>query len=57
MKYQELMKLNEDNLMFITNPGRMGDEENDSLKYDAIYNVWKDAFMNMVNDKNYVLKK
>jgi hypothetical protein len=23
---KELMKLNEDNLMFITNPGRMGDK-------------------------------
>jgi len=32
MKYNEIsktdfLKLNEDNLMFITNPGRMGDED------------------------------
>ena len=43
--------------MFITNPGRMGDEESkESFKYVAIYNVWENAFINMINDKKFVLK-
>lgn len=33
------------------------DEEKEGLKYAAIYNVWEKAFINMVNDKRYVLKK
>ena len=33
-------------------------ESNDkeSFKYSAIYNVWTKAFINMVNDKGYILK-
>lgn len=96
----ELRKLNEDDLMFITNPGRMGNEDEltfiikngngliiykvdnsiytefkqyledlvtkylkdrsnedkESLKYAAIFNVWEKAFIDMVNDRVYILK-
>ena len=30
--------------------------EKDSLKYAAIYNVWEKAFINMANDKGYIIK-
>ena len=33
------------------------DEEKKSLKYAAMYNVWKEAFINMANEKGYILKK
>ena len=33
------------------------DEDRESLKYAAIFNVWEKAFINMVNDKGYVLKQ
>ncbi len=33
------------------------EEDKESLKYAAIFNVWPDAFMDMVNDKKYVLTK
>lgn len=32
-------------------------KDKESLKYAAIFNVWEDAFINMVNDKGYVLNK
>jgi len=32
------------------------DEEKISLKYAAIYASWEKAFINMVNDKEYILK-
>ncbi len=32
------------------------DKEKENLKYAAIYTVWEDAFINMANDKGYVLK-
>ena len=32
------------------------EEEKESLKYAAIFNVWKEAFINMANDKGYILK-
>ena len=32
-------------------------ENKNSLKYAAVFNVWEDAFINMVNDKGYVLGK
>lgn len=32
-------------------------KDKDELKYAAIYNCWQEAFINMVNDKRYVLKK
>ncbi len=31
-------------------------EAKESLKYAAIFNVWKEAFIKMANDKGYVLK-
>ena len=31
-------------------------EENESLKYSIIFNVWNEAFMKMANDKGYILK-
>ena len=31
-------------------------EEKESLKYAAIFNVWKDAFINMVNDINSIIE-
>ena len=34
-----------------------GKEDQDSLKYAAIFNTWQEAFMNMVKDKGYILKK
>ena len=34
-----------------------GKEDQDSLKYAAIFNTWQAAFMNMVKDKGYILKK
>lgn len=34
-----------------------GKEDQDSLKYAAIFNTWQEAFMNMVKDKEYILKK
>ncbi len=33
------------------------DGEKESLQYAAIFNVWKDAFINMANEKEYILKK
>ncbi len=35
----------------------ISDGEKESLKYAAIYNTWKKAFINMVNDEGYILKK
>lgn len=32
------------------------DEDKKSQKYAAIYNVWEKAFINMINDKGYILK-
>ena len=32
------------------------DEEKESLKYATIFNVWKEAFINMANDKGYIIK-
>ena len=32
-------------------------KDKESLKYAAIFNVWESAFINMVNDKRYVIKK
>jgi len=34
----------------------ISDDKKESFKYAAIFNVWQDAFINMVNDKGYVLK-
>ena len=31
-------------------------EEKESYKFAAIFNVWEDAFIKMVNDKGYILK-
>ena len=31
-------------------------EEKESHKYAAIFNVWEEAFINMANDKGYILK-
>ena len=31
-------------------------EEKDSLQYAAIYNSWEEAFLNMLNDKKWILK-
>ena len=31
--------------------------ERESLKYATIFNVWEEAFINMVNDKDYILKQ
>ena len=31
-------------------------EEKENYKYAAIFNLWEKAFINMVNDKNYILK-
>ena len=31
-------------------------EDKESLKYAAVFNTWKDAFISMVNDKKYILK-
>ena len=33
------------------------DLDKESLKYAAIFDVWEDAFINMVIDKGYVLKE
>ena len=102
----DFLKLDEKDLMFITNPGRMGDEdgstfiirndnefivyrvkyiymgfgnglsvdnsiydeykyyldkeinneENTSLQYANIFNAWDKAFINMVKEKEYVIK-
>ena len=30
--------------------------DRESLQYAAVFNVWDDAFMDLVNDKDYVLK-
>ena len=32
------------------------EEERENLKYAAIFKVWKEAFINMANDKGYILK-
>lgn len=32
------------------------EDDKESLQYAAIYNVWMDAFMEMVHDKKYVIK-
>lgn len=32
------------------------DMDKESLKYAAIFDVWEDAFMKMVNDKGYILR-
>ena len=32
------------------------DMDKESLKYAAIFDVWEDAFINMVNDKGYILR-
>ena len=32
------------------------DEEKESLKYAAVFNVWKEAVINMAYDKGYILK-
>ncbi len=31
-------------------------EEKESLKYATIFNVWKEAIINMANDKGYIIK-
>ena len=36
---------------------KSNDVEKESLKYDAILNVWEEAFINMVKEKGYILKK
>ena len=33
------------------------EEEKESLKYAAIYNVWEEAFIDMMNDKGYSMKR
>ena len=33
------------------------DDEKESLQYTAVFNVWKKAFINMVNDKGYIINK
>ena len=36
--------------------GDSSNEEKEEQKYAATYNVWKEAFINMINDKKYILK-
>ena len=31
-------------------------EDKESYKYAAVFDVWEKAFINMINDKNYILK-
>ena len=33
------------------------DKNREDLKYAAIFNVWLDAFLNMIEEKGYILKK
>ena len=33
------------------------EESKEELKYAAVYNTWEEAFINMANDKGYILKK
>ena len=36
--------------------GRHKDEDKDVLKYAAVFDVWEEAFINMADDRDYVLK-
>ena len=31
-------------------------DENEQMKYAAIFNVWDKAFVNMADDKEYIIK-
>ena len=55
---EDFLKINEDDVMFITNPGRMGDEDGLTfiVKHDKDYTIYRlDGFMYRRNDCNISL--